>query len=359
MARAAETRWEGPLSGLAVTRYGHAVACGRVAVVEAAHPHADAAGEAAARRALALVDTLGPGDMLLALASGGGSALLSLPAPGLASAEKRTVVSKLFACGAPIGDINRVRRHLSAIKGGRLAAAAAARGARVHTIVVSDVPGDDPAAVASGPTVADTSTPADAVAVLERWNIAVPRVLADTSPAPACVGEVVVAATAMTALTAAANVGRHAGWPVTIVSDRVEGEARTVGRADAVRARAITGPAILLSGGETTVTVTGVGRGGRNLEYLAGLALGLDGAPAVYALAADTDGIDGTGDAAGGFVDPTTLDRARALGLDAAALLADNDADRLFAALGDLVVTGPTRTNVNDLRAILVAPLHS
>jgi hydroxypyruvate reductase len=354
MARAVEDHWDGPLSGLAVTRYGHGLPTRRIEVIEAAHPVPDDAAVGAARRALALAGELGEDDLLLALASGGGSALLTLPAPGLELADKQATTRALLRSGAPIGDINIVRRHLSAIKGGRLALAAAP--ARVVTLVVSDVPGDDPAQVASGPTLADGSTPEDALAVLARWGIeAPPAVLAHLArpaePVPLPAEPARVIATARQALAAAARAARIE--PV-ILGDDLQGEARDLGRAHARLALESPRPRVILSGGETTVTVTGQGRGGRNVEYLAGLALGLDGAPGLHAIACDTDGIDGTEDNAGAMIGPDTLARVRALGLDPAALLADNDAYRLFAALGDLVVTGPTRTNVNDFRAVWV-----
>ncbi|OYX35287.1 MAG: glycerate kinase [Caulobacterales bacterium 32-69-10] len=355
MAKAVEDHWDGPLSGLAVTRYGHGVDCRRIEVIEAAHPVPDAAAVGAAERALALAGTLGPDDLLLALASGGGSSLLTLPAPGLTLADKRAVTSALLRSGAPIGEINTVRRHLSAIKGGRLAQAAAP--ARVVTLVVSDVPGDDPSQVASGPTVADGSTPADAVDVMARWGINPPaavvahlRELAATVPLPKEPPRVI--ATARMALEAAASAA--GGVETQILGDDLEGEARDVGRAHARLALDGPRPRLILSGGETTVTVRGQGRGGRNVEYLLGLALALDGAPGIYALACDTDGIDGTEDNAGAVIGPDTLARARALGLDPAAMLEANDAYSLFGALGDLIVTGPTRTNVNDFRAIWV-----
>jgi hydroxypyruvate reductase len=355
MAKAVEDHWNGPLSGLAVTRYHHGLDCRRIEVVEAAHPVPDAAAVSGAEKALALASELGADDLLLALASGGGSSLLTLPAPGLTLADKRAVTSALLRSGAPIGEINTVRRHLSAIKGGRLAQAAAP--ARVVTLVVSDVPGDDPAQVASGPTLADGSTPADAVDVMARWGINPPaavvahlRQLAATVPLPKEPARVI--ATARMALDAAAEAAGDI--PTVILGDDIEGEAREVAREQARLALEGPRPRLILSGGETTVTVRGQGRGGRNVEYLLGLALALDGAPGVHALACDTDGIDGTEDNAGAVIGPDTLARARALGLDPAAMLEANDAYSLFEALGDLIVTGPTRTNVNDFRAILV-----
>ena len=361
MARAVEDHWTGSLSGLAVTRYGHGVECRRIEVIEAGHPVPDEAAARAAEKALDLAGALGPDDLLLALISGGGSSLMTLPAPGLSLADKRAVTSALLRSGAPIGQINTVRRHLSAIKGGRLAAAAAP--ARVVTLVISDVPGDDPAEVASGPTLADGSTPADALAVMARWNIAAPpaviaHLTRPAAPIPPAAEPARVIAAAATALDAAATAARAAGIEPMILGDDIEGEAREVGAAHARLALERRGPGrpmVLLSGGETTVTVTAKGgRGGRNAEYLAGLVLALDGAPGIHALACDTDGIDGTEVNAGAVAGPDSLARAGALGLDAAALLAANDAWSLFAALGDLVVTGPTRTNVNDFRAVLL-----
>lgn len=357
MAAAVERHWPGPLEGLAVTRYGHGVPCARIAVIEAGHPIPDAASADAARRALDLARGLGPDDLLLALASGGGSATLSLPADGIAPADKRALVAALLRSGAPIADFNLVRRQLSAVKGGRLAAAAAP--ARVHSIVISDIPGDDPALVASGPTFVGSGTGAEALAVLRRWNVAVPdavaaRLTLNLANVPQVRHSWAIAATAATALAAAAAFARARGIATITLSDRLEGEARVLGAAHGRLARESMGkPLLILSGGETSVTVTGDGRGGRNLEYLAGLAPEIAGLP-VTALAADTDGIDGSEDNAGGFVDGTTMARLHAAGLDHAAALARNDTHPLFAALGDLLVTGPTRTNVNDFRAILI-----
>jgi hydroxypyruvate reductase len=368
MARAVELAWDGPLGGLAVTRYGHGVPCERIKVVEAAHPIPDGAATAAAEEALALVSGLTEDDLVLALSSGGGSSLLTLPAPGLSLADKRAVTNALLRSGAPIGEINTVRRHLSAIKGGRLAAAAAP--ARVVTLVISDVPGDDPAQVASGPTLADGSTPADALAVLTRRRIEAPEAvlahLRDAVPPPARARHVaapVVIASAGDALDAAAKAARRLGFAPLVLGDSLEGEARELGAAharlalEAARGSGlIAPPAVVLSGGETTVTVHAErGRGGRNAEYLLGLALALDGAAGIHALACDTDGIDGTEDNAGALIDPEGLARARALGLDPAAMLAANDAYGLFEAIGALVTTGPTRTNVNDFRAVLIS----
>ena len=365
MARAVEDNAEGPLSGLVVTRYGHAVACRDVEIVEAAHPVPDASGAATARRILDLAASAGPDDLVLALISGGGSALLALPADGLTLADKQAVNRALLASGATIGEMNIVRKHLSAIKGGRLAAAAAP--ARVLTLLISDVPGDDPSVIASGPTVPDASTFADARAVIAKYGIVPPPAVtahlaaaADETPKPGderlARASTVMIASPMASLTAAAERARAAGITPVILGDAIEGEARVVGRdmaADAL-ARRDKRPLVLLSGGETTVTVRHKGRGGRNGEFLAGFALAAAGAPGVFAFAGDTDGIDGSEDNAGAFVTPDTLARARAAGLDLAAALAANDCYPVFAALGDLVVTGPTLTNVNDFRAVLL-----
>ncbi|CAA7622473.1 glycerate kinase [Magnetospirillum sp. UT-4] len=364
MARVVEGHYGGKAEGLVVTRYGHATACDRIAVVEAGHPLPDQAGTTAAERILEMVRGLGPDDRVLFLASGGGSALLALPAPGLTLADKRAVTAALLRSGAAIAEINTVRRHLSAIKGGRLAAAAFP--APMLTLAISDVPGDDVAAIASGPGVADATTAADALAVLERYRVAAPPAVfrhlgsGDETPKPgdprlSGAGAVIVAGAA-DALQAAAREAEILGWRPVVLGDAIEGEARAVACSMAAQARTVTGkrPTVLLSGGETSVTMSGSGRGGRNGEFLLALALALEGAPNIHALACDSDGIDGSEDNAGALVAPDTLARARALGLDPAAMLAANDSYPLFAALGDLVITGPTRTNVNDIRAILV-----
>ena len=370
MAAALEAAWRGPLEGLVVTRYGHGAPTRAIEVVEAAHPTPDAAGAAAAARILERVKGLSADDLVLCLISGGGSALLALPAPGLSLSDKQAINRALLKSGAGIAEINCVRKHLSAIKGGRLAAAAAP--ARVVALIISDVPGDDPATIASGPTSPDPTTSADALAILRRYAIDAPaHVLvhlasaAAETPKPgdprlANVANVVVAAPRLS-LAAAAAVARAAGVTPLDLGDAIEGEAREVGKAfagialsAARRGMPARGPCVLLSGGETSVTVRGKGRGGRNSEFLLGLALGLAGAPGIWALAGDTDGIDGSEDNAGAIVAPDTLARAVRLGLAPRARLDDNDAYSLFAALGDLVVTGPTLTNVNDFRAILI-----
>jgi glycerate 2-kinase len=378
MAAAVESAWNHfPLSGLVVTRTGHAVPTRRIEVVEASHPVPDAAGEAAARRILALVSGLTEHDLVLALISGGGSALLSLPAPGLRLADMQAVNRALLASGATIHEMNCVRKHLSAIAGGRLAAAAFP--ARVVALAISDVPGDDPSVIASGPTVPDATTFADARAILARHRITPPPAIAahlaaaaEETPKPddprLARQEFHLIATPAAALAAAA---RAAPVPVMVLGDAIEGEAREVGRvlagiAASVRDHGLpaAAPLLLLSGGETTVTIRepAPGRGGRNTECLLGFALALDrtgdraaagGAP-IHALMADTDGVDGAGPHAGAWCGPGTLARARAAGLDPAASLAQHDSASVFAAAGTLVETGPTLTNVNDLRAILV-----
>jgi hydroxypyruvate reductase len=306
-------------------------------------------------------------DLVICLASGGGSSLLVRPAAGITLGEKRAVSAALLRSGATILEINTVRKHLSAIKGGRLALAC--QPARVVNLVISDVPGDDPAVVACGPTIANHTVPADALAILVRYAIAVPDSIARHLASPAAQTppanhpafarvSTQVVATAQDALAAAALMARAEGLVPVLLGDDVEGEARLVAAEHAAQARDLARggtPMVILSGGETTVTVTGTGRGGRNCEYLLALALALDGHPGVHALAADTDGIDGSEDNAGAVIAPDTLARARALGLDPAQVLAGNDSYTLFASLGDLVMTGPTRTNVNDFRAILIS----
>jgi hydroxypyruvate reductase len=375
MARAFEQNWPGPLAGLVVTRHGHAVACERLEVVEASHPVPDVTGEAAARRILDLARGLGPDDQLVCLISGGGSALLSLPAPGLTLADKQAVTRALLRSGATIGEINTVRKHLSAIKGGRLAAAAAP--AKVITLAISDVPGDDPAVIASGPTVPDPTTFAEARAVLAKYRIGEPAAVidhlaaaADETPKPGAPAfdrsRFELIASPQQALAAAADAAQAQGVTPIVLSDRIEGEARDVALVHAAVAQqlrgghfrigrnAVTLPAVLLSGGETTVTVSGQGRGGRNSEFLLALAAALDGTPGIAAIACDTDGIDGTEDNAGAIIYPDSVARAAKAGFAVQEALARNDGYGFFAALGDLVTTGPTLTNVNDFRAILV-----
>ncbi len=376
MAAALDRLWpqDAPLSGLVITRYGHVppgTPAGRIEIVEAAHPVPDEAGRLATQRLLELTHGLSHDDLVLCLISGGGSALLSAPAPGLAFEDKRAINQALLNCGAAIDEMNTVRKHLSAIKGGRLAARCAP--ARVVTLTISDVPGDDPAIIASGPTVADASTCADALAILARYNIALPAAARAAlqsgawetpKPGDACFAghEVKMIATPRQSLQAAAELARSAGLDAHILSDEIEGESRTVGQVHAALARAVARhgmpfqrPCVILSGGETTVTVKGSGgRGGRAGEFVLGCAIALQGQPGVWLLAADTDGIDGSESNAGALAGPDTLARAAALGLKPAAFLDRNDAYGLFQALGDLLVTGPSFTNVNDFRALLV-----
>ncbi|HST74660.1 MAG TPA: glycerate kinase [Acetobacteraceae bacterium] len=371
MAAALEAAWpDVKLSGVVVTRYDHAVPTMRIQVIEASHPVPDANSELGARAVLGAVRGLTKDDLVLALISGGGSALLALPAPGLILADKQEINRALLASGATIHEMNAVRKHLSAIKGGRLAQAAAP--ARVVTLAISDVPGDEAAVIASGPTVPDPTSFADARGLLARYGIIPsPQVeawlarAADETPKPGSLphAEFHLIATPMMALRRAAEVARAAGLAPLILGDALEGESRAMGAVLAGIARSVRAhgeptapPAVLLSGGETTVTIGGgvPGRGGRNTEFLLALAVALAGTPGIWAAAGDTDGIDGTEDTAGAFIAPDTLARARALGLDARAVLDGHDSYTLFAALDDLIRTGPTLTNVNDLRAILI-----
>ncbi|WP_265922004.1 glycerate kinase type-2 family protein [Cupriavidus nantongensis] len=370
MAQAVEANWPGELSGLVVTRYGHGADCRRIEVVEAAHPVPDEAGARAAQRMVELVQGLTADDLVLCLISGGGSALLAAPAPGLTLADKQAVNKALLRSGASIGEMNCVRKHLSALKGGRLALHCAP--ARVETLLISDIPGDDPTLIASGPTLPDATTCADALAVIAKYGIDVPANVrahlesgAGETPKP---GDTrfhghrsVTLATAQQALEAAAARARELGFEAHILSDCIEGEAREVAEVHAAIARQVAQrgqpfgkPCVILSGGETTVTVRGKGRGGRNAEFLLALAVALDGLPGVHAIAGDTDGIDGSEDNAGALLSPDTLTRAGARGLQARAHLENNDGYGFFAGLDDLIVTGPTRTNVNDFRAILI-----
>jgi glycerate 2-kinase len=388
MAHALEALWppDSPLSGLVVTRYGHTPprpqsVPQRIEVVEAAHPVPDVAGMAASQRMLAMAQGLSAHDLVICLISGGGSALLTLPAEGLTLADKQRMSRELLASGAAIGEMNCVRKHLSRIKGGRLALAC--HPARVVTLAISDVPGDDPSTIASGPTVADPSTCAEALQIMERYALTMPSLEADLlsknaletpkSGDPRLAGHSVqVIATPMQSLQAAAALAREAGLNAYILSDEIEGESREVGKVHGALARhvalghpgsAFSKPCVILSGGETTVTLkpppVGAakgqgGRGGRAGEFCLGLAQALQGLPGVWALAADTDGIDGVEDNAGAFVTPDTLARASAAGLRLADHAARNDAYSFFSALGDLLVTGPTHTNVNDFRALLI-----
>lgn len=370
MAAAVEAHWPGLIEGIVVTRYGHAVPCRRIKVIEAGHPVPDAAGAEAARAILEAATDLGPDDLLLCLISGGGSALLALPAGEITLADKQAVNRALLESGAHIGEMNTVRKHLSAIKGGRLALAAAP--ARVVALMISDVPGDDPGVIASGPTVPDRTTSAEALAVLRKYGIDAARSVLDHLADPASetpkagdprFGEIktVIVATPQMALEAAAKVARAAGFAPVILGNAIEGEAREVGLVHAGIALQCAGygqpselPCALISGGETTVTMRGKGRGGRNAEFLLRLGMALGGHPGIAALAADTDGIDGSEDNAGAIMMPDTIERAARAGLNFSERLAANDAYGAFAALDDLVVTGPTFTNVNDFRAILI-----
>ncbi|HXV30462.1 MAG TPA: glycerate kinase [Sinorhizobium sp.] len=370
MARAFERLWHGPLSGAVVTRYGFGVPCERISLLEASHPLPDERGLQASKRLIAEVSGLTEDDLVVALICGGGSALLPAPPPGLSLEDEIAVNRVLLSSGAPIRAMNAVRKHVSAIKGGRLAAAA--HPARVVSLVVSDIPGDDPALVASGPTITDESSRADALKVIERYRLILPENVmrwlaterADT-PRPSdprfARNEVRLIASAGVSLEAAAERARAAGIEAIILSDAIEGEARDVGlvhaaiaREVATRGRPFQKPVAVLSGGETTVTVRGAGKGGRNSEFLLSLALGIDGVDGISALAADTDGIDGSEDNAGAFADHTTIARLLSRRIDAAALLQRNDSWSAFDALGDLFKPGPTGTNVNDFRAMLI-----
>ncbi len=365
MAEAVEAAW-GPCEGLVITRTGHARPCRGVEVVEAAHPVPDLRGVEATARMLALVESLGQGDFLLALISGGASALLCAPVAGVTLAEKQAVNAGLLASGAPIGAMNTVRKHLSRVKGGQLAAAAYP--ARVLALMISDVPGDEPALIGSGPTVGEGSTPAEALAILRRWQVAVPpgveaalargsRVVPPGDPRLARVENLVFAAPAQS-LQAAAELARAAGCEVRVLGDALEGEAREVAAVQARLAleaqKGRSGPLLLLSGGELTVTRRGDGVGGPNAEFCLALALALDGAPGIHALACDTDGVDGAAEVAGALIGPGTLAAARAAGVDPRRALEENDAHGFFGRIGGQVVTGPTLTNVNDFRAVLV-----
>ena len=370
MARAVEQNWKGDLAGLVVTRYGHGVDCQRIEVVEAAHPVPDEAGRTAAGRMLELVSGLSEHDLVLCLISGGGSALLALPAPGITLEQKQAVNRALLRSGATIAEMNCVRKHLSAIKGGRLALACAP--ARVVTLLISDVPGDDPGIIASGPTLPDATTCADALAVLRQYAIEIPANVhehlesgAGETPQPGdprfARNSHHVIAMAQDALEAAAAHASAAGITPYILSDGIEGESRDVAMVHAAMARQVAArgqpfqkPCVIISGGETTVTVRGAGRGGRNAEFLLSLAVALDGHPGIYAVACDTDGIDGSEDNAGALYAPDTLERGQSQQLRAKSLLENNDGYGYFSALNDLVVSGPTRTNVNDFRAVLI-----
>jgi len=369
MAKAVEDAWDGPLEGLVVTRYGYRVPTTRLEVVEAAHPVPDAAGREAAKRIFDMVQGLTKDDLVLCLISGGGSALLALPPEGLTLEDKQAVNKALLKSGATISEMNTVRKHLSAIKGGRLAAAAAP--AKVVALMISDVPGDDPSIIASGPTVVDPSTNEDALAIIEKYSIEIPKAVrerlrtADETPKPGdhrlYSVENIMIATPQASLDAAAEVARKAGVKPVILGDSIEGESRDVAlvhagiaRQCAMRGQPEQPPCVLISGGETTITLKGKGKGGRNTEFLLALAIALNAMDGIYAVAGDTDGVDGSEDNAGAFIDPTTLARAEDAGINAKAMLADNDPWTFFNKIGDLLVTGPTLTNVNDFRAVLI-----
>ncbi len=370
MARALEAHWTGPLTGLVVTRYGHGADTRSIEILEASHPVPDEAGADAARRIMALVHGLSADDLVVALISGGGSALLPMPFEGLSLADKQEVSKALLRSGATISEMNCVRRHLSGIKGGRLAIACAP--ARVVTLAISDVPGDAPVDIASGPTVADPSSCADARDIIRKYAIEVPArvgvVLSDDrseTPKPGDARlpfyEFHLIAAPQASLEAAAAVARQAGVTPYILGDSLEGEARDMGTVMAGiahqvarRGQPFAAPCVLLSGGESTVTVRGTGRGGRNVEFLLSLAIALAGRARIHAIAGDTDGVDGADEIAGAYVGPTTLERALAKRIIPADSLAANDGHGFFEALGDSVVTGPTLTNVNDFRAILI-----
>lgn len=370
LARAFEAAWPGPVEGIVVTRYGYAAECESLRVLEAAHPVPDAAGEAATKEVLALLEGLTADDLVVALITGGGSALLAAPPEGLGLEDEQALNRALLASGAPIGAMNAIRKQVSRVKGGRLAAAASP--AKVVTLVVSDVPGDDPAEVASGPTVPGPATRETALAAIRAWGIELPeRVTAFLGSAgedapepgdPVFAGhEVAVIASAARSLEAAADLAAARGVPAHILSDAMEGEAREIARAHAaiarevlMRGRPFARPCLLLSGGETTVTLRHEGKGGRNTEFLLAFALAIEGLEGIVALAADTDGIDGSEDNAGAFADGATCAAMRAAGVDPAEALARNDAWTAFEACGQIFAPGPTGTNVNDFRAILI-----
>ncbi|WP_240453966.1 glycerate kinase type-2 family protein [Chachezhania antarctica] len=370
MARAAEAHYGRPLEGLVVTRYGYAVDCDGIEIVEAAHPVPDAAGRDAAERMLALVEGLGPDDVVVCLISGGGSALLPLPADDLTLEDKQQINRDLLRCGATIDEMNCLRRHMSAIKGGRLAAAC--HPATLVNLLISDVPGDDPINIASGPSVGDPTTCADALEIVDRYGLTLPaaaRQILETGagesvkpddPRLSTVTTHMIAAPQQS-LEAAANVAAQAGYATHILGDSIEGEASDVGIVmSGIASQVVTHgqpfakPCVLISGGETTVTLRGDGRGGRNVEFLLSLAVALNGLSDVYAIAGDTDGVDGIEEIAGAVIRPDTLARAMAIGISAKDFLIRNDGHSFFERLGDQVITGPTLTNVNDFRAILI-----
>ncbi|MFT3989676.1 glycerate kinase type-2 family protein [Aestuariivirga sp.] len=366
MAEALEDNWPGPLEGFVVAPKGYASPLKRIETVYGSHPVSDETSLAAAEKALALAATLRKDDLLIALISGGGSALMAKPAPGIAMDEKFGLIRTLLKSGANIAELNCVRKHVSAVKGGLLARAAGE--ARIYTLVLSDVPGDDPAIVASGPTVADPTRNADALAILRRYRIAAPPSVERWLQSPdvprgplRADNDTRVIVSAHGSFEAASASAKAMGLNVLYLGDRIEGESREVAKVHAAIAKQVlqydapvAKPCVILSGGETGVTVKGNGRGGRNVEFALSLAVSLGGEPRIHALSADTDGVDGMELVAGTIIAPDTLERARALGLDPVAMLENNDAHSLFEALGDQVITGPTHTNVNDFRAILI-----
>jgi len=369
MAQAVEAHWQGELSGTVLTRYGHSAPCERIEIIEAAHPVPDAAGVAGTRKIFDTISALNEDDLVLALISGGGSALLTSPANGITLDEKIAVNQALLKSGAAIGEMNTIRKHLSAVKGGGLAAAAYP--ARVLALMISDVPGDDPAVIASGPTVGTDSHPTDALALLERFDVKVPpsieRHLATGTPPPspssqaiARVENRVIAAPQMS-LEAAAEVAVQSGVTPIILGDAIEGESRDVAKVHSGIANQVLrhgqpgkAPCVVISGGETTVTVRGSGRGGRNVEFCLALALALEGNKRIWGIAGDTDGIDGAEEIAGAIVTPDTLARGASANLNPREMLANNDGHRFFEAIKSQLVTGPTLTNVNDFRAVLI-----
>ncbi len=375
MAAALETLWQGPMVGVVVTRYGFSALCKHIEVIEASHPVPDEAGLAASRRLLQAVGGLTADDLVIALISGGGSALLPSPAAGLNLADEIAVNQALLASGAPISAMNTIRKHISTIKGGRLAATA--HPAKVVSFVVSDIPGDNPALVASGPTVPDIGNRQDALALIDAYRMSLPDAVMAHLKSSAADGlepsdprftkdEVHVIASAAVSLEAAAEEARRHGIEAVILSDSIEGEARDVAsvhaaiaREIATRNRPFATPVLLLSGGETTVTLRAKGKGGRNSEFLLSFALGINGVAGIHAVAADTDGIDGSDDNAGAFADGHTVERMRKAGVDAKSMLMQNNAWTAFHAIDDLLVTGPTGTNVNDFRAILIQECRS
>lgn len=367
MAAAIEAHWQGSLEGFVVAPHGYPSTLKRIETVYAGHPIPDAGSIKAAEKALVLARTLGKDDLLIALISGGGSALMFMPAPSVKLENKLAIVSALLKSGANIAELNCVRKQLSGIKGGRLARTAGE--ARIHTLVISDVPGDDPAIVASGPTVPDPTTKREALAILQRYRVSIPEDVEvwlkksdEPKGTPSSANDIRVIVSPQASFRAAQEEAKKLDLNVLFLGDRIEGEAREVAKVHAGLIQYIVQnnepvrkPCVLLSGGETGVTVRGKGRGGRNVEFLLSLAIGLAGEASVHALAGDTDGIDGMEKIAGAFIDPTSLDRARAKGLDPMAYLENNDAHSFFEALGDQLITGPTQTNVNDFRAILIS----